>query len=1094
MKTKSFFAGLCTMVLAVAMLFGALAFTPAVTAKAAGADEFDLAIASADALPSVVSYGDTLTVNGATNYDVTVTAPNGKEYTVSGATNVPVDQLGHYTVKYALSADPSLYYTYDIYSKLDEDVRIFVKNEANIPTIVATGAEVNLPATTGENPDAYVGYYDEDGEIVVIDQDVELQIDSTKVADTTAAYKFENAGTAFVTYYARIGSTEGTKFVSKTYEVKVQNNFKDEKKPSLSVSGVPSTGNVNKAVKLPVATASDNYDENVKVVITVQYKNEEGNLVNVKEAVIDKETDTATGATDKDAIFDNDENMTFYPTTAGDYNVVYQAIDDNGNESAKWTYKITVSDKKAPVITLDETAIPAQWGYSEVYKLDNNAKDTEVKLADNKIEFAIPEVSDNLDSAENVKISFVLKDAEGKVIVNFTNINQASGESGTYYTNQFIGRQDFNKTANFVFDIAKYSEEVRNENNTGAREDYTIAGDYVVTYSAQDKAGNKSTKTYTIDVTETFKDSGEVKVEFEDLEERYIVANEAVEFTVPVPSYSSATDSKLTLTYTIGNGTDAIEVKGGEDAVLENRAGTVYLVIDEEEVALAGKIVLTANAVSNAGNTLENAVVEEIAVVTPATEAAYGAITANLDLADRNQGETINLGGFVVAIKDANADGKFEERKNVGVEIGVKDADGNYLGDVSAEIYDDDNLGVKVVRNVTVNTNAFGTFYLEYRVFDVNGNSTVAVKAFEIKKVESDIKPASTSVTSAAINEEFVLDGTYDVNNGKIAELVGATDYEIVFVHKVNGGRFALIGDKATALSTGSYKFQNAIDVVKTTITSAIDDRYVVGNADLDNYLDTQKRDESFVKISDNSTVKFELQGILPTYVANGEELVLLDAVAYTDTKNADSIDVEVKKNGKKVELSTNADGKEYFKAEGNGSYTIIYTVKNNGDASTFEYSVKTGDVQIPTITLSGKHSSSASKGSTFHFLKIEATDDVTDAAKLTYTKKVLKDGATYGGTISGTGMTSANKVDPSSGAITFDEAGTYTVRYEVKDAAGNVAYEEFEITVTGESSDDGMSMKTLAGILIAVGIVLILGVVVYLFRSRKVVKKNDKK
>ena len=167
MKTKSFFAGLCTMVLAVAMLFGALAFTPAVTAKAAGADEFDLAIASADALPSVVSYGDTLTVNGATNYDVTVTAPNGKEYTVSGATNVPVDQLGHYTVKYALSADPSLYYTYDIYSKLDEDVRIFVKNEANIPTIVATGAEVNLPATTGENPDAYVGYYDEDGEIVL---------------------------------------------------------------------------------------------------------------------------------------------------------------------------------------------------------------------------------------------------------------------------------------------------------------------------------------------------------------------------------------------------------------------------------------------------------------------------------------------------------------------------------------------------------------------------------------------------------------------------------------------------------------------------------------------------------------------------------------------------------------------------------------------------------------------------------------------------------------------------------------------------------------------------------------------------------------
>jgi hypothetical protein len=86
-----------------------------------------------------------------------------------------------------------------------------------------------------------------------------------------------------------------------------------------------------------------------------------------------------------------------------------------------------------------------------------------------------------------------------------------------------------------------------------------------------------------------------------------------------------------------------------------------------------------------------------------------------------------------------------------------------------------------------------------------------------------------------------------------------------------------------------------------------------------------------------------------------------------------------------------------------------------------------------------------------------------------------------------------ANKTIPSSGKFTLDEAGKYTVRYEVIDEAGNSAVKEFEITVTGKSSGSGISLAALSTILIIVGVLLIAGVVVYLFRFRKV-KKTDNK
>ncbi len=1096
MKRKNFFARLCTLALIFAFAFSAFNLAPvAKEAKAADpATMLDLSLVAGN-IPSTVSYGDEIAIpsGAAAVYDVTLYKPNKETLAITDSvTTVKVDQLGHYVVRFADKNDPSVYYEYRIYSELNDEVKLVVENEADIPTNVATGTKKKLPA-------AYVAVVDEDGKLVKVDgseSTIKVSTDTVANVDLTADYEYATAGTTFVTYSAQY--LGGTKYLSKTYEVKVQDDFTDTKAPTLSVSGVPSTANVKKAVTLPVATASDSLDGNVKVEIKVTTLNAAGTEVAVKEVTVDEENDKALTELTTDVKFDNAENMTFYPFTEGEYKVSYQAVDDNGNKSASWNYTITVSDKKAPTMTIDETKIPAKWGYNKVTLLTDNDESNETKVTltgdQLKLHFDVPAVVDNKDEASDVKISFSIKDAESATILNFTNINQGQGATGTTTTSATLGSLTFNNVNGFDFDISKYVSAKREADSS-----YLVAGNYVVTYTASDAENNRSTKTYTIAISETFEDSSKVTVKFDDVVE-YVVANEAkaTEFIVPTPTYASTTDSKLTLEYTIGNGSDTVAVKGGEEAEIKFEESKYNLYIDGVkafEVNAADDIVLSANAVSDAGNKLTSAATETIDLIVPSTTALFNDVNATLIAGTEfDAAQEYFLGDVNIELTDASV------RNQVGIELGVRDSEGTYLSNVTAVVYSDSDFANLIARDVKVETSASGTFYLEVAAFDISGNRKVKVIPFVIKAPETDsgTEELSTSVTATDVNSTFMLNGSYKVNVNEIKSTLINPDgsFYAVLTRTINGGKFALMGDEFTALTTGNYSIKNGADLVDGSDVTA---RYEFDNENLNNCLAGLAKTESIVTVSDTSAVQFELQGVLPTY-ANGIDVTLPKAIAYSDNANADEIKVEVKLNGEEVILDTDAQDNKFFKAEANGTYTVIYTVKAAGEASTFEYSIRSGDVVMPTFTLikgegEGSHASSVKVGHGFEFLKISATDNKSTAANLTYKKTVIgPDGETYGGTINAKGETSgANKTIPSSGKFTLDEAGKYTVRYEVIDEAGNSAVKEFEITVTGESSGGGISLAALSTILIIVGVLLIAGVVVYLFRFRKV-KKSDNK
>ena len=1059
---KSFVAGLCSLALAASVAFSSIGYQPAQKVNVA-AETFDVHVQSA------VSYMAQVNVPTApAGWDVKVIAPNGDE--VSATTNFVANQLGHYTVTYTKTGTTESY-SFTVFCSVEEDYKLVVKNEYEIPTYVKVGTAKKLPA-------AEVGYYNEDGEWVAVNSTVTVKTDKGEAITPGTDFTFANAGSTFVVYSAAVGG--GTKYITKTYEVKVQADFEDTKAPTLSVSGVPTSGNVNMAVVLPKATATDTYDSNVNVVVTVKGKNASGELVAVKEVELN-DNGIATAEKSTDAVFDNKENMTFYPVRNGDYKVTYQAIDDNGNTSGEETYTITVSDKKAPTITIDSAKIPAKWGYNKVEKLAGNDESVKESLTDIAITFPVPEFYDNKDAADDLIVTFAIKDPEDKTVVSFTNINSAEGSK---YTSTVTNKEyTFTKDAPLSFNFKEYVDAVANNSN------YQYEGNYVITYSAKDSVGNKAQKSFTINIVDTYSDDKAVNVSFNNVE-KYVVANanKAVEFTVPTPVYSSAADTALALTYTVSCGANSVEVKSAEVVEIVKDGADYKLVAEAGSIVVTGDLTFTAVATSDAGNVAEKS--ETVKVLLPTSGKLYTAVES-----------TISASGLTTAQVKQEVNGAIKvtgvtDAKSVGVEFGVKDSEGNYVT-ATAQVYRYD--GALYVRNVSFDATKAGVYTVEARVYDINGNSTVSVSAVEVAQATAGgndvIERAALNSTVGDVNVAIKFaNESIDVTGYTNFVTLDADD-ALVLVSEVTGGKFAVLGDSFTARNTGRYTVTDKV-VIISKANAANDSTRMAG--DVKAFLDG-KADSSTVLVKDNSSVKLEVQGEMPSYseISSGTDkkyVELPKVAAFTDNAGATEIKLEVKSpKGNVVDyVESTTAGKAYkFEVTENGTYTVTYTVKvANKEDATFTYSVKTGDLVAPVITVDGTHATTLKAGEEFTFLKISATDNKTDAADLVYTKKVIgPDGNEVGTSISGTGTTYANRQTPTGGAFTLDASGKYTVRYEVKDAAGNVAVKEFEITVTNTTSNSGISLAALGGILIGVGVVLILLVVVYLFRFRRIKK-----
>ena len=187
-----------------------------------------------------------------------------------------------------------------------------------------------------------------------------------------------------------------------------------------------------------------------------------------------------------------------------------------------------------------------------------------------------------------------------------------------------------------------------------------------------------------------------------------------------------------------------------------------------------------------------------------------------------------------------------------------------------------------------------------------------------------------------------------------------------------------------------------------------------------------------------------------------------------------------------------------------NGTYTIRYSVQavdylgqKVGDPKTLEYSITNGDVTAPEITLEDDFiSSTYNLGDTLRI----------NMAGMTVTDNITKDEALLKSTITielentDTDETwdLENEGNAEAGEYIFthtlESAGDYTMTITITDVAGNKATRTVSFTVSTESSDPVNVTEVLGGILIAVSVVALAGVVIYFIVSKVKLDKKEKR
>ncbi len=1115
----------------------------------AAATPFNVAAAS-DATPTKVelfdgitvqdkcSYGDPIKVPVVSGSTVTVTTPNGTSADLGsetdGAYSVTANQIGNYTVTYSAASGEK--YDFNVYVTLDEDYFLKVDyNGADIPTYIQNGGSFELP-------DASIVYYDENKVLrsygAVTPEITDSLGNTYEVGDTVTA---SQNGKLYITYSVAVG-TDGLKYLSKTFTVNVQSSFNDTVAPSLAVSGISSEYSVNRAVTLPKATVSDSFDDNVKVSITVL--DPDGEAVRLTDidrygysyqdqAKLD-EDEEAGEANEKDwnypyVKFDNDQAMTFYPVKEGTYTITYVAEDDAGNKSVTKSFRPVVKDSYAPQFEeIAEYQIPSTWG------LNVSNKDGLQEDLSGKITMPIPVLVDNKDhmypdeAVENdsdlISLYFRVTDADySRTIVEFKNIlsdgddskytSKADASSGSIYGTE--GTQyPFNKDNAFVFDFALY------DRKDAKGETVDKAGTYTVYYRAEDKAGNRSTKSFTVTLNDDYTDEAAPSTAEVTVPSYISAADEFL--NIPTPSVADASDKNPKVEYRLYSDNDKadeeggryITVKGGERAEIVNDNG-LWLVIDKDKdyakkLELKGNLYFCVTATDSVGNVKTNS---EDSTVTSfdidnynTCEAAVKVIADNNTQSYEYKGDniafktvkveadgtktetevsgtnkiyadsTINAGGFEISVSDVDM------RKYTGFEVSVTDEKGNEQN-VTLETFTvfDDSTATIYVNNITFVPGAAGKHYLTIRVFDVNNKSSVYGYSFDVEKSTNSSGSTQSATVISSTGSAYV---KYTLHNEKIED-IGSSDKTYFVARKISGGKFSLMGSELIAKTQGSYSITDGY----------IESSKAVAGADFDTDVTPYGANNGryTVDITDKGAPVIDIQGVMPTYgkKSTTEEPATIELpaiVAYAEN-GAAKVEVTVKdSSGSKVKVNKDdTTGKYSFTATKDGVYTVTVTATRAAASPVIAtYPINVGDVVGPEFSVTPP-SSRMKVGDAFNFSTMTLAEGESESG-VNITKRLIDPSKeeVASATISGTYKSYYNK---NGSDIKLDKSGTYEVVYTATDSVGNVTTQRFTINVAASGSSTPTTFTTLSTVLIVVAVVLLAGVIVYVVRFRKVKK-----
>ncbi len=1135
----------CLAVMATCFTF----ITPFRTYSASAADATGTTLLENVSIPTKCEYGATFDVpTVGSGLKVTVTAPNGK--TVEPASGkVTANQVGVYTVTVAQDAEGGA--SQDFYVNVTLDKEFFLKVKDNGAAIKS-----NIkPNTSFELPTADVVYYDDNNILRSYPGSVNVWAEDSLgnkyyPNDTDAAKKTFTAaetGKVYITYVANLG-TDGGKYYTEKYTVNVGATYSDTAAPNLTVSGLPSTISVNRAVTLPKATVTDDYDTNVQVKIEVldpdgkPVRTVDINKYGYAEQLPEKLTADESIEVERDKNypvieFDNDKAMTFYPLKTGTYTITYTAIDDAGNSSTTKRATPVCGDSVAPVFQeIDDYQIPEKWGITV-----KGADGATLTDKGGKITLPIPYLVDNKDHmyaetrpegepADTDLISLYVRVTDSdrsKTFVQFKNILAGDDSDDSKFTPDGVygatGDEAirFNKNHPFTLDLSKYNRKMASDKD---KDDPDKTGTYTIYYRAEDKAGNRSTKSYTVTVESEFEDKDKPS-EPELTVPKYVAVPSDEYINIPTPSVTDGAGNRVHTEYVIHsyNVTDtesasvgSLEVKGGERAEYVEQDSKWYLVVNNgksysEKLELGNTLYFFVKVTDSVGNVICNTedgtdvdvttCKAKVNVITKATsESATMTYTGDIGFNLVTKGESgetltpvdgsstkihtddkVNAGGFSIATSASM-------RKYTGFEVSVVNANGKSINTtletftVYNETADTATINVK---NITFTPGTEGKHYVVVRAFDVNGKNTVTAYPFDVEKSTQGTGTASAAVvpSNGSVNVKYAL-------HNETMEKIGESGKTYFVVRKITGGVYSLMGSEIIAKTQGGYS------VTDGYIDSAVVSSYVSFDKSATPY-GANGGTYSF-NITDSSSIVIEVQGAMPQHEEKNATIKLPLIYAYSEN-GAATVEVTVKdKEGRPVDVKQDEDAasdtyRQYsFVGAKDGAYTVSVTARRAKAEASATYVINVGDVQAPQFTVSGGVTTIRMKqGDTFTYADIvlaegESEDGVTITKKIEDPSKEEISGATVNGSYKNYHDKLNNGSD-----IVLSSSGTYRVYYYAEDSLGNGSDSPIivEISVTASGSSTPTTFTTLSTVLIIVAVVLLAGVIVYVVRFRKVKK-----
>lgn len=238
----------------------------------------------------------------------------------------------------------------------------------------------------------------------------------------------------------------------------------------------------------------------------------------------------------------------------------------------------------------------------------------------------------------------------------------------------------------------------------------------------------------------------------------------------------------------------------------------------------------------------------------------------------------------------------------------------------------------------------------------------------------------------------------------------------------------------------------------------------------------------------DASTVKI-------VYSSNSDSNDPLATITFAEWENAISGDTtgDFTVEGKKI----------YLNLKKHGQYKITYSIQaqnqygeNVGDPKTLDYTIRSGDNTQPTFEIKKNAITTAySLDDTMTISFKSATisdmfaleDNNTSVEDLLKTLKVTLKGPSKTETLE-------NKAESDfEYTYTFEEAGEYTLTFQVTDKAGNTSSDKVSFTVKAKENKAIDVKKVAGGVLIGVSLALLGGVVVYFIVSKVKLDKKER-